>query len=90
MVDARLDPNAVAADAKAALLDPDGPLAPAERLLGQPLDRSDVIAVLHGVKGVLGVSSLALGGAGGVLGRHAAERYELLLVPAPTVQGVSA
>ena len=90
VVDARLDPNAVAADAKAALLDPDGPLAPAERLLGQPLDRSDVIAVLHGVKGVLGVSSLALGGAGGVLGRHAAERYELLLVPAPTVQGVSA
>ena len=49
-----------------------------------------MIAVLHGVKGVLGVSSLALGGAGGVLGRHAAERYELLLVPAPTVQGVSA
>jgi hypothetical protein len=81
----------VAATAKAALADPEGPLAPLERELGQPLDRSDVFAVLHAVEGVVGVTSLDLPGAVGELGRRAAERYELIVLdPEPAVGGAAA
>ncbi len=77
-VDPRLDPAAVAAAVTTALADPDGSLGPDQRLLGQPLDRSDVFAVIHGVTGVVGVASLDLPGASGELGRLGALRYELL------------
>ena len=77
-VDARRDASVVAAAAREALLDPDGPLAPARRLLGQPLDRSDVFAVLHSVTGVVGVATLFVAGATGELGRRGAERWELV------------
>jgi predicted phage baseplate assembly protein len=81
-VDPRRDPPAVAAAAAAALLDPAGPLAPEARSLGQPLDASDLVAVIHGAEGVVGVVSLDLPGAGG-LGRRAAERWELLVLGEP-------
>jgi len=81
----RRDPAAVSTAARAALFDPDGPLAPLQRVLGQPLDRSDVISVLHSAVGVTGVSSLTLPGAGGELGRHPADRFELLLVHGTSV-----
>jgi hypothetical protein len=90
-----VDPRRVAADvataAGDALLDPHGPLAPLQRSLGQPLDRSDVVVVLHGVVGVVGVPSLTLPGSTGDLGRRAAARYELLTLAADaSVQGVAA
>jgi hypothetical protein len=89
--DPRRESAAVSAAARAALLDPDGPLGPLQRVLGQPLDRSDVVAVLHSAVGVTGVSSLTLPGAGGELGRRPADRFELLLVDAASVvQAVSA
>ena len=88
-----LDPRRVAADVlagvAAALADPDGPLAPAERTLGQALDPSDVQAVLHAVPGVLGVVSLSLDGAA-FTARMPAARYELLvLAPDPALQAVA-
>jgi len=90
-VDPRREPQAVAAAARAALADPAGPLAPEQRALGQPLDRSDVLAVLHGPTGVVGVQAFALAGAGGPLGRRSAERWELLLLAAePQVEGAPA
>jgi hypothetical protein len=80
----------VAAAAQAALLDPAGPLAPLQRALGQPLDRSDVVAVLHGVTGVIGVSTLSVPGAIGELGRRPAARHELVVLSAAsTVSGTS-
>ncbi len=89
--DPRREAPVVAAAALTALLDPDGPLSPLERVLGQPLDRSDVVAVLHSTVGVVGVSSLTLPGAGGDLGRHPAERFELLVVDeASDVEATSA
>jgi hypothetical protein len=90
-VDPRRDPGAVCRAAAAALADPDGPLAPDDRSLGRPLDRSDVLAVLHGVTGVVGVTQLTLAGASGELGRLAAARYELVF-PAddPQLTGAAA
>ncbi|MGY1617344.1 hypothetical protein ACI797_11460 [Geodermatophilus sp. SYSU D00691] len=79
--------GAVAASVAAA----GGPLDPLERRLGQPLDRSDVVAVVHAVPGVLGLSSLVLTdprGAGPTtapaaaasIGRVVADRYRLLVL----------
>ena len=89
--DPRRDTAAVVAAVSAALADPDGPLGPAQRVLGQPLDRSDVFAVIHAVTGVVGVASLDLPGADSELGRLAAQPYELL-VPSttPVVTGAPA
>jgi predicted phage baseplate assembly protein len=89
-VDPRRAPADVVTAAREALLDPDGPLAPLERELGQPLDRSDVLGVLHAATGVVGVSSLTLPGAAGDVGRRAAARYELLLAGDAELQGVAA
>ena len=89
------DPRRVAADVAAAvvaaLADEQGDLGPDQRTLGQPLDRSDVFAVIHRVTGVVGVSSLDLPGASAELGRRAALRWELL-VPStdPAVSGAPA
>jgi hypothetical protein len=87
-VEPRREPGAVASAAVAALTDPDGPLAPDNRQLGQALDRSDVLAALHAVTGVVGVEQLAIAGATGELGRLAAARYELVYPPPdPAVTG---
>ncbi len=89
-VDPRQEPAVVAAAAQAVVLDPDGPLGTRDRSLGEPLDQSDVYAALHGVAGVVGVTSLDLPGAG-ELGRRAADRYELLVLDgASTAVGTSA
>jgi hypothetical protein len=77
--------------ASSALVDPAGPLGPLQRALGQPLDRSDVFAVLHAVAGVIGVPSLTVPGATGELGRRLAERYELIVLdPGPKLTGTAA
>ncbi len=90
-VDPRRDPATVAAAVTAALADLDGDLGPDQRLLGQPLDRSDVFAVIHSVTGVVGVTSLDLPGASGELGRRGALTYELLAPTTdPIVAGASA
>src|SRR6185437_12212487 len=77
--DPRRDVNAVVAAVTSALVDPAGDLGPQRRILGQPLDRSDVFAVIHQVVGVVGVASLDLPGADSELGRLAAKVYELLV-----------
>ena len=75
----------------AGLVDPEGDLGPDQRALGQPLDRSDIFAVIHRVVGVVGVASLDLPGATGELGRRGALRYELLVPSSdPAVTGASA
>jgi predicted phage baseplate assembly protein len=90
-VDPYREVTQVVADTTAALVDAAGPLAPPRRALGQPLDRSDVFAVVHGVTGVVGVTSLAMSGTGADVGRLAADRFELIVLdPAPVVGGVSA
>jgi len=90
-VDPRRDPATVAAAVTAALADLDGDLGPDQRLLGQPLDRSDVFAVIHSVTGVVGVTSLDLPEASGELGRRGALTYELLAPTTdPIVAGASA
>jgi hypothetical protein len=90
-VDPRRLTTDVVAAVTAALVDPEGPLGPLNRTLGQPLDRSDVLAVVHGVSGVVGVPSLTVPGAGGELGRRTAARYELIVLDqAPTVGGAPA
>jgi hypothetical protein len=81
--DPRRDPKSVVAAVTAGLVDPDGELGSGRRTLGQPLDRSDVFAVVHQVAGVVGVASLDLPGADSELGRLAAKVYELL-VPSST------
>jgi hypothetical protein len=89
--DPRRDTAAVVAAVATALADPAGPLGPAQRVLGQPLDRSDVFAAIHEVPGVVGVSSLDLPGADSELGRLAAKPYELLVPStAPVVTGAPA
>jgi predicted phage baseplate assembly protein len=89
--DPRRDPNAVVAAVTAGLVDPDGELGPGRRILGQPLDRSDVFAVIHQVAGVVGVTSLDLPGADTELGRLAAKIYELLIPSSdPSVTGAGA
>lgn len=89
-LDPRRESAAVLDAAATALRAPDGSLAPVERSLGQSLDRSDVFAVLHAVPGVLGVPALELAGAAGELGRRGAERFELLALAEPSLQGVVA
>jgi len=90
-VDPRRDPATVAVAVATALADPDGNLGPDQRLLGQPLDRSDIFAVIHGVTGVVGVASLDLPGASDELGRLAALDYELLAPSTdPVVTGAPA
>jgi hypothetical protein len=93
--DLAVDPRRAVADVTTevsmALADPSGDLGPEQRALGQPLDRSDVFAVIHGVPGVVGVSSLDVPGATGELGRAGAQRYELLVPSAdPIVTGAAA
>jgi hypothetical protein len=90
-VDERRVPSDVTAAVTAALADPDGPLAPDSRSLGQPLDVSDVYAVVCGVPGVLGVAALALGGQDvTTLDKRAADRYELVLpAAAPALAAVA-
>ncbi len=87
------DANTIEARAVEALTDPAGALDADNRALGQPLDRSDVIQVVHGVEGVIGIEALELttatiDSAGADLGRLPAERYQLLLTELPTVQVV--
>jgi hypothetical protein len=93
--DAALDPVLVEAEVRSALTDPDGILAAENRLLSQPLDRSDVLQVVHSVAGVVGVRSLTLAiGATdsetSTIGRLAAERYQLLVTDPPTILVVPA
>jgi len=90
-VDPRRDPATVAAAVSLALTDSDGDLGPNQRVLGQPLDRSDVFAVIHSVTGVVGVGRLDLPGANVELGRRGAVSYELLAPSVdPVVTGASA
>jgi hypothetical protein len=90
-VEPNRDVAGVVAAAAAALADPDGPLDPRNRSLGQPLDRSDVYAVLHAVTGVAGVTTLVLPGSGEDVGRLLAARHELIVLdPAPLVGGAAA
>jgi hypothetical protein len=95
-----VDPRRVAAAVAAAaagLADADGPLSPGEREQGQALDRSDLISVLHGATGVVGVVDLALTGgtlaptaAETELGRQPASRWELLVLsPTPALSTVA-
>jgi hypothetical protein len=90
-VDPRREVAPVAAAVTAAALAPESPLVPVERALGQPLDRSDVLLVVHAVPGVLGVPVLTVPGvpAADPLGRRVAARWELL-VPGLSVTGVTA
>jgi hypothetical protein len=81
-VDQRRVPAEVAAAARVALL-------------GQALDRSDVVVVLHGAAGVVGIPSLTISGglqaSPATAGRTAARGYELLVVaPNSTVTAVPA
>lgn len=76
-----------------ALTDPGGVLAAQNRALGQPLDRSDVIAVIHGVEGVIGITSLGMttptvDATTSDLGRVPAEVYQLLVTDIAGVQVV--
>jgi predicted phage baseplate assembly protein len=94
-VDAALDPVLVEAEIRAALTDPEGVLAAENRLLGQPLDRSDVLRVVHSVAGVIGVESLTLetgvaDSETSTIGRLVAERYELLVTDPPSILVVPA
>jgi uncharacterized phage protein gp47/JayE len=83
-LDPTRDPTAVVAAAAAALADPFGPLDPSARSLGQPLDPSELYAVLHGVAGVLGVVALSLDGAAAdALVPRPARRDELLVLSQP-------
>ncbi len=90
-----VDPRRLVTDVVAAVtavvIDSDGPLGPRQRQLGQPLDRSDVFAVLHAVEGVVGVPSLTVSGSAGELGRRLAARYELIVLdPTPLIGGAPA
>lgn len=86
-IDSRRVASTVLAAASAALIDPEGPLAPLVRELGTPLDGSDVIEVLQPVPGVVGLVGLTLDGGLAApsigdlsLGRRLAAEYELLYV----------
>ncbi len=88
-VDPRRDQKVVLPAMQTALLDPDGPLAPLPRDLGEPLDGSDIIEIAQPVPGVVGITGLTLtGGLSPVtpgdlsLGRLPAQRYELLYIAA--------
>lgn len=81
-------PSAVTAAATAALVDPDGPLGPAARSLGDPLEPATIFAVVHSVPGVVGVASLTLDGVDAeTVPLRAADLDELLVLDgSPTVQ----
>ena len=90
-----LIPADVAAAVLAALTDPGGVLAAEQRALGQALDRSDVVAVVHSVAGVAGIAALTLStdtldASTAELGRLPADRHELLVVADPQVTAVTA
>lgn len=98
VIDAELLAADVTADVVAALTDPAGRLAAEQRRLGQALDRSDVLAVVHSVPGVIGVAAMTLATAAvdsatAEFGRLAAERHELLVIDGagvtPTVRTVT-
>lgn len=77
-------PADVVAAVRAALAAPEGPLHPLDRALGVPLDRSDVLVVVHDAAGVLGVPELTLGTA-------VPSRYALaVLAPDPAITAVPA
>lgn len=85
VVDSSHDPATVRAAIGAALRDPAGRLASQPRVMGVPLDASDVLAVIHEVPGVLGVTALTLGRGlqapsprEFAIGRVPAARYEVL------------
>ena len=82
VTDPRREAGAVAAEALAAVTDPVGALGYRQRRLGQPLDRSDVLAVVHAVSGVVGVLDLQLEGVVGEHGRRGAAPHELVYPPA--------
>jgi hypothetical protein len=63
VVSDRRRPSVVLEAVRNAVGDPDSPLVPANRELGEPLDRSDVVAVIHTVPDVLGVTALTIAGA---------------------------
>lgn len=91
-VDATRDRAVVRSAVEAALTDPAGPLAARPRAMGVPLDASDVMAVVHQVPGVLGVTALVVGHGLRVafageasIGRTPAARYEVLGVGTVTV-----
>jgi predicted phage baseplate assembly protein len=77
-------PSAVFGMVRAKMTDEESPLVAANRTLGQPLDSSDVIAVIHEVPDVLGVTSIQANNS--VLGRLAAARHQLLVIhPEPAL-----
>ncbi|GAA0712522.1 hypothetical protein GCM10010199_10820 [Dactylosporangium roseum] len=83
--DPRARPGAVTAAVTALLTAPGGPLDPLDRLLGVPLDRSDVMVHVHAVPGVTGVPALTLDGT-----PAAVKRYQLVaLAPNPDVTAVT-
>jgi hypothetical protein len=91
-VDASRDAAAVRSAVHAALTDPAGLLAAQPRAMGLPLDASDVMAVVHRVPGVLGVTALVVGNGlqaassrEAEIGRTPAARYEVLSVGTTTV-----
>jgi hypothetical protein len=88
-VDPRREVPTVVAAASAAVSAVGSPLVAVERAMGRPLDRSDVLVVLHAATGVVGVPTLTIAGVpvSDPLGRRPAARYELLL-PAVALTGV--
>jgi hypothetical protein len=93
-LDPRREPAPILAAARAAATSPAGPLGALTRGLGQPLDRSDVVVVLHDVPGVTGVATLTLSGlpgtgAAAAIGRLPAEPYQLLVVETAAVSGAA-
>ncbi|MDI2131683.1 hypothetical protein [Yinghuangia seranimata] len=91
VVDPRRVPADVLAAVAAEVTRADGPLDPLRRGLGVPLDRSDVVAVVHRVPGVIGLPVLTLTGgtqaaADRAVGRVPAARYELLVLRLPPGQ----
>ncbi|MGH1491145.1 MAG: hypothetical protein ACRBK7_17420 [Acidimicrobiales bacterium] len=91
--DPLFDGATIEAGLSEALTDIDGILAGANRDLGQPLDRSDLVEIVHRVEGVVGIESLSLtagviDSATSTIGRLPAERYQLLVVQPPSIQVV--
>jgi hypothetical protein len=86
-IDPRRDPVAVLAAVQAALLDPDGPLAPLPRDLGEPLDASDVTGIAQPVAGVVGITGLRLTGGSSPAGVFGIMRLMLRRGPSPVTAG---
>lgn len=97
VADPHREAGAVADAARQLLVDVTGPLGALNRRLGQVLDRSDVVELLHRATGVVGVTGFSLtrpkssGGASTTVpGRLAADRDELLVPGTVTFVGESA